>query len=302
MWQGSLFVAQAAPAESIALDPSTRISQWVETGREFLIAHGPQFATNLLGAFLVFLIGKWAAGMLTGFVQRMMQRAKVDEMLVYFISNVLFYVLLAVVLMAALDLVGVDTTSLAAVLAAAGFAVGMALQGSLGNFAAGIMLIVFKPFRVGDFVEAGGSSGSIEEILIFNTQMRTPDNRLIVVPNSQITGNTITNFSAKPTRRIDLIIGCGYGDDLPAVKSFLMSVIEDDPRVLDEPAPTVGVNELGDSSVNFFVRPWVQSADYWAVRADLTERIKLGFDTNGFSFPFPSRDVYMHPTSPAPKS
>ena len=290
----STLLAQANAETTAPVDATGKISQWIESGREFIQTQGPQFAVNIIGAIVVFFVGKWVARLLTGIVSRMLDRAKLEPMLVRFASNVLYYLLLAVVVMAALDMVGVDTTSFAAILAAAGFAIGMALQGSLGNFAAGVMLIMFKPFRVGDFVEAGGTSGTVEEIQIFNTLMRTGDNRLIIIPNGQITGGTITNYSAKPNRRIDLVFGCGYGDDLPAVKSFLMSVLEDDPRVLDDPAPAVAVADLGDSSVNFNVRPWVRSEDYWAVRADLTERIKLGFDERGFNFPYPSQDVYMH--------
>ena len=282
-----------------SVDPTSKINQWIAQGQKFLQEQGPQFAVNLIGALLIFFIGKMLAALLSRVVTRMLERARMEAMLVRFVSNVLYYLLLAVVAMAALDMLGVDTTSFTAVLAAAGFAIGMALQGSLGNFAAGVMIIVFKPFRVGDFVEAGGTSGTIEEIQVFNTLLRTGDNRLVIVPNGQVTGGTITNYSAKPHRRIDLVIGCSYGDDLRAVKNYLVSVLEDEPRVLDDPAPAVAVAELADSSVNFNVRPWVRSEDYWAVRSDLTERIKLGFDERGFSFPYPSRDIYTHQASEA---
>ena len=177
---------------------------------------------------------------------------------------------------------------------AIGLAIGFALKDSLANFASGVMLIMFKPFKVGDFVNAGGSSGVIEEIRIFNTFMRTGDNVQIIIPNSQITGGTITNYSAKDTRRIDLVVGCGYSDNLKEVKDFLTQLIAGDERVLDDPAPVIAVNELADSSINFVVRPWVKSADYWTTRWDLTEKIKLGFDERGFTIPFPSQDLFIH--------
>jgi small conductance mechanosensitive channel len=220
-------------------------------------------------------------------------------MLVRFSANLLYTLMLVVVGMAALEQLGVQTTSLTAILAAAGFAVGMALQGSLGNFAAGVMLITFRPFKTGDAVEAGGVSGDVEEIQIFNTIFKTADNRRVIVPNSSITGGVITNNSANPTRRIELVIGCSYLDDVSAVKSFLMELLETDPRILRQPAPVVAVNELAEYRVNFLVQPWVRSSDYGAVRCDLMERIKIGFDQQGFSFPFPSRDVYMHQTTSA---
>jgi small conductance mechanosensitive channel len=249
---------------------------------------------NLLIAGVIYYVGKIAAHLITGIVRRGLQRAKVDAMLVSFLVNIVYAVLLVVVVMAALSQLGVETTSLAAVLAAAGFAVGMALQGSLGNLASGVMLIVFRPFKAGDFIEAAGTKGIVEEIEIFNTILRTPDNIRVIVPNGQITGGVITNYAARETRRIDLVIGCGYGDDIRQVKAFLTQIVADEPRILDDPEPVVAVDELAESSINFVVRPWVQTDDYWAVKWDLTERIKLGFDERGFNFPFPSRDVYMH--------
>ncbi|HRX77913.1 MAG TPA: mechanosensitive ion channel [Pirellulaceae bacterium] len=248
---------------------------------------------NLLLAGVIFVVGRWIANIVTRMLGKLASKAKLDETLVKFLENIVYAILMVIVIMASLDRVGVPTTSFAAILAAAGFAIGFALQGSLGNFAAGIMLIVFKPFKAGDFVEAGGQAGVIEEIQIFNTMMRTGDNIKIIVPNSSITGSTIRNFSAKPTRRIDLVIGCGYDDNLKEVKQFLLGVLQAEPRVLKDPVPVVAVSELGDSSVNFVVRPWVASADYWATRWDLTEAIKLGFDERGFSIPYPQRDVHI---------
>jgi small conductance mechanosensitive channel len=260
----------------------------------YLQQHGMEFLLNLVTAAVIFFVGRWVARLLTGIVRRVMDRAKVDEALARFLANILYVAMLVFVVMAALERLGVSTTSFAAIVAAAGLAVGLALQDSLKNFAAGVMIILFKPFTIGNFVEVAGKNGSVEEIHIFNTLLRTPDNKSILVPNGQIIDAVIVNFSAKPTRRIDLVFGCGYGDDLRAVKQYLKDVLDDDPRVLQDPEPNVAVDDLSDNSVNFVVRPWVNAEDYWAVRWDLTERIKLGFDERGFSIPYPSRDVYTH--------
>jgi len=187
----------------------------------------------------------------------------------------------------------VETTSFVAALGAAGFAVGLALQGSLGNFAAGILLLVFRPFRVGHFIEGAGTAGTVEEVHIFNTLLRTPDNKSIVIPNSQLTSSTITNFSAKTERRIDLTFGVGYSDDIDQVKAVIKDVLSQDERILAEPATVVGLMTLGESSVDFVVRPWVKSEDYWAVLFDLNERMKKRFDAEGISIPFPQRDVHI---------
>lgn len=277
-----------------ATEATTKINLWLVKAQTFLQTEGPKFAVNLIGALLIFFIGKWIVGILSRIVERMMLRAKLDETLVSFLSNIMYYLLLMVVVMASLELVGVQTNSLTAILAAAGFAIGLALQGSLANFAAGVMLIVFKPFRVGDMIDAGGVMGTVEEIQVFNTIMRTPDNIQIIVPNGAVTSKNISNYTTRGTRRIDLVIGCAYSDDILAVKDYLKELLTLDPRVLKEPAPTVAVAELGQSSVNFNVRPWVKSTDFGAVKGDLQEQIKLGFDEQGFHFPFPSRELYLH--------
>lgn len=261
---------------------------------KFITEKGSGFAINVVVALVILFVGKWVAKLLGGVGRKLMVKAKVDETLAKFLSNIIYGLLLTLVVLAAIEQLGVDTTSAAAVIAAAGLAVGFALQSSLSNFASGVMLILFKPFKVGDFVNAGGSAGVVEEIHIFHTLMRTGDNVQITIPNSQITGGTITNFSAKETRRIDLVVGCGYGDDLRAVKTFFEDLLAGDERILEDPEPVVAVNELGESSVDFVVRPWVNAADYWAVRWDLTEKIKLGFDENGFNIPYPTRDVHVH--------
>ncbi|MBX3437082.1 MAG: mechanosensitive ion channel, partial [Planctomycetaceae bacterium] len=257
-------------------EPLNELANFRQQAMEYLQVNGLRLVTNLVLAVIIFYLGRALTDVATRMVGGMLRRARVDDMLVRFLSNIVYYVLLAVVAMAALERLGVETTSLAAVLAALGFAIGMALQGSLGNFAAGVMLIVFRPFKMGDSIEAGGTAGVVEEISIFHTILKTPDNRRVIVPNSGITGGNITNNSHNTTRRIDLVVSCGYSDDLLAVKSFLQDVVDDEPRVLDEPAPQVAVNDLGESSVNFVVRPWVKASDYFAVKSALTERIKLG--------------------------
>ena len=262
---------------------------------EFLSTYG----AGLLSAIAVFVIGRWVSKLVTGIVVRAGRRAKVDETLLGFLQNVVYLLLLIVVCIASLGCLGVDTTSLSAMIAAAGFAVGMALQRSLGNIASGVMLVVFKPFKVGDYVELGETSGTVVEIRMFNTILLKPDNVRVIVPNGNITDGAISNYSAESRRRIDLVIGCGYNDDLRAVRRFLEETVASEPRLLQDPAPFVAVSELADSSVNFVVRPWVLSTDYWAVKCDLTERIKLGFDENGFTIPFPSRDVFMHQSDAA---
>jgi len=265
--------------------------------QSFVYEQGFNVALNLLGAIVVFFLGRWAARLIRRISIGMLQRAKVDETLTKFLTNIIYSLALAFVVVAVLDQLGVNTTSFAAIIASAGLAVGLALQGSLSNFAAGVMLILFRPFGVGDFIKAGGVAGVVEEVRIFNTRIRTGDNVQIIVPNGQITTDVITNFSVKDTRRIDLVVGCGYADDLRAVKRFLKELLDADERILSDPEPVVAVNELGESSIDFVVRPWVKAADYWAVRWELNEKIKLGFDEQGFNIPFPSHDVYMHQTA-----
>ncbi len=277
--------------------PETPFGGWREIISNFLPFDNETIQEFLLGAvsaIAIFVVGRWAAQFARGIIERALQRASIDAMLVRFTTNIAYVVMITVVVISALDQLGVETTSVAAILAAAGFAVGMALQGSLGNFASGVMLIIFRPFNVGDFIEAGGTAGIVEELQVFSTVLRTPDNRRVVVPNSNITGGTITNNSINPTRRVDLTIGCGYDDDLRAVKSYLEQVLADDERVLSEPEPEVRVVNLGESSVDLTVRGWVNAGDFWATQCDLTERIKLGFDERGFSIPYPNRTVHVH--------
>jgi small conductance mechanosensitive channel len=251
------------------------------------------WSINIALAIVVFIVGRLIAKGLVKVLERLLVRAKVDTMLVEFIGSIAGAALFLFVIIASLDMLGVNTTSLIAMLGAAGLAVGLALQGSLQNFASGVLLIIFRPFTVGNVIDAGGVIGKVEKITIFNTVMLTPDNREIIVPNGAIYGGTITNISARDTRRIDMVFGIGYGDDIKKAKDLLMQAMESDSRVLKDPAPVVALGELADSSVNFVVRPWVKGADYWDVKFDLTEKIKLSFDQNGVSIPFPQMDLHM---------
>ena len=258
---------------------------------------GALYGTKVIGAIAILIIGRIVVGFLTRFVRRMMQKSNTEETLRKFVVSLTKIVLMIFVVLAALNTLGVQTTSFVAIIGAAGLAIGFALQGSLSNFAAGVMLIIFRPFRAGDFVEAGGATGVVEAIQIFNTIMRTPDNKKVIIPNGKITGDNIINYSAKENRRIDLVFGIGYGDDIKLAKETLEQIIAGDPRVLKDPAPVVAVSELADSSVNFVVRPWVKTADYWNVYFDITEKVKLTFDEKGISIPFPQQDVHLHQVS-----
>lgn len=252
------------------------------------------FAINLAMAIVIYIVGKIVVKLLVSAFGKIMSKSKYDDMLINFLKAILNAVLMLFVIIASLNELGVDTTSLAAIIAAAGLAIGLSLQGSLQNFAAGVMLLVFRPFKKGDFVDAAGVAGSVVSIGVFSTIMNTPDNKEIIVPNGKIYSDNITNFSAKDTRRVDMKFGIGYGDDLLKAKKLLEEMIAADERVLAEPAPDVAVAELGDSSVNFVVRPWVKSSDYWDVMFGFTEAVKLRFDAEGISIPYPQMDVHVH--------
>jgi len=251
------------------------------------------YGLDIVAAILIFVIGRFLAGVISKLLAKIMTKSKVDATLVKFVKNLSYVGLMVFVVIAAINKLGVQTTSFIAILGAAGLAVGLALQGSLSNFAAGVLLIIFKPFKVGDFIEAGGVLGSVEEIQIFNTVLNHPDNRRIVVPNSQITGGTISNFSAIDKRRIDMTFGISYDDDMKKAKDVLMNIVTSDSRVLKDPAPVVAVSELADSSVNIVCRPFVKPGDYWAVYFDVTEKAKVELEKSGISIPFPQRDVHM---------
>lgn len=244
-------------------------------------------------ALAIFLIGKRIAKIAINFTQKMMVKADVDETLASFAGNIMYGLAMAFIVIAALSQLGVDTTSLAAILAAAGLAIGLALQGSLSNFASGVMIILFRPFKIGDVVEIAGITGTVEEISIFTTSLTTGDNQQVIIPNGTVTSDNITNITAKPTRRIDLVIGVGYDDDLKKVKKVLTKIVEKHDLILKKPATKIAVSELADNSVNLVVRPWVKTKDYWTVHADLMETIKVTFDKEGISFPYPQRDIHI---------
>ncbi len=249
---------------------------------------------RLITALAIFFIGKWIAKLVTTAAKKALAKTDIEDTLEHFLGNMLYYTLMAAVIIATINQLGVQTTSLLAIVGAAGLAVGLALQGSLSNFASGVMIVAFRPYRVGDFIEAGGVAGTVELVEIFTTILTTPDNRRIIIPNSQVMAGVITNFSANPTRRIDLIASCGYDDNLDQVRQVLEDILAANDRVLTDPAPTVAVSELADSSVNFVVRPWVNADDYWDVQFALTEQIKKRFDADGISIPFPQRDVHLY--------
>ncbi len=252
------------------------------------------YGLKVLAAIAIFFAGKWLARTITDFTKKLMQKKNVDETLVSFTGQLVYILLLGFVIIAILGQLGIQTASIIAVLGAAGIAVGFALQGSLSNFAAGILLIVFKPFLKGDFIESGGSLGTVEEIRLFTTTLKSPDNKTIFIPNAKITSDTITNFSAKDTRRVDLVFGVSYSDDLDRVKKVIEDILNKDERVLKDPEPTVGVLELADSSVNIAVRPWVKTSDYWGFYFDTVKAVKQRFDAEDITIPFPQRDVHVH--------
>ena len=258
---------------------------------------GVAFGLKLLAALVIFYVGRVVARMLQKGLRKMLQTQAVDKILETFVCNLAYWAIMIFVIIAAINQVGVQTTSLIAVMGAAGLAVGLALQGSLSNFAAGVLIVIFRPYRVGDWVEAAGISGSVEQVQILTTMLKTGDNKQIIVPNSQIMNSIITNYSANDTRRIDMIVGVSYSDDLDKVRKTLEELVASDERILKDPACTIAVSELADSSVNFVVRPWASTADYWSVKFDLTEAVKKRFDKEGISFPFPQQDVHLYQQS-----
>jgi small conductance mechanosensitive channel len=255
------------------------------------------YSWKFISALLVFFIGKWFARRITNVFMRLLNSRSVDETLVRFLEGIVYYALLVSVLLAAAGQLGIKTTSFLAILGAASLAIGLALKDSLANFSAGIMLILFRPFRVGDVVVIGGETGKVEQISIFNTVLNTGDNQRKIIPNNAISNSTITNVTANPTRRVDLIVGIGYGDDIRKAKQTLEEIVSAEELVLDDPAPTIAVSELAASSVNLVVRPWVKTEDYWVVYFRLTEQIKLTFDERNISFPYPQQDVHMYQAS-----
>lgn len=262
--------------------------------QEFLLQNGVEFAINFLKAVAILVIGlpviKWIAKQFNKFLSK----RNVDESLRPFLRSLFYNLLLVLLVLSVLASVGVQMTSFVAILGAAGLAIGLALQGTLQNFAGGVIILTIKPFKVGDYIEAQSLSGTVRAIHIFNTELTTPDNKLVIIPNGKLSNESITNYSAEATRRVDLVFGIGYDDDIKKAKEVLEDIIKNDDRVLAEPEASVKVASLGDSSVNFNVRPWVKTEDYWGVYWDFQERVKLRFDEEGISIPFPQRDVHIY--------
>ena len=251
------------------------------------------YAFNVIGALLIFIVGKWLARRIADLLAKLMEKNDVDATLVNFLRNLAYYTMVVLVVVAAVGRLGVNTTSFLTIIGAAGLAVGLALKDSLSNFAAGVMLVLFRPFTIGDVVSTAGITAKVEKITIFNTLFCTPDNQLVIVPNNKIISDIITNINAKDTRRIDLVVGISYTDDMIQTKNILEGLAKADTRILTDPATTIAVAELADSSVNLVFRPWVKTDDYWAVRFDLTENIKNALDEAGISIPFPQQDVHL---------
>ena len=251
------------------------------------------YGLQVLGAIATLIIGIWIAKWLAKMAGKLLNKRNVDPTLTKFAVSIVKIALIIFVVISAISQVGIETTSFVAVIGAAGLAVGFALQGSLSNFASGIMLIIFKPIKVGDYIEGGGASGSVEAVGIFVTTLATPDNKVVYIPNSSLTSGNIVNYSKKDTRRVDMVFGIGYSDDIDKAKTVIQSLLDSDPRILKDPAPQIVVSALADSSVNFNVRPWVNRADYWGVYFNITEQVKKKFDEQNISIPFPQRDIHM---------
>jgi len=262
---------------------------FIEGGEELIAS----FAYKVIAALLILAIGRWAAKAVRNVTRRMMGRSDMDPTLVSFVESLVYFAILAFVVLAALAQLGIQTTSFIAVIGAAGLAVGLALQGSLANFASGVLLLVFRPFKVGDFIEGAGVAGIVEEIRIFTTLLSTPDNKAIIIPNSKLTGDNITNYTRKERRRVDLVFGVAPGNDIDLVKRAIRDVLASDPRILKDPAPAVAVQGIAGGVMEFAVRPWVKTEDYWDVFFAANENVKKRFDAEGVRGPVPQREVLL---------
>ena len=260
--------------------------------KEMALLYGSEYGIKIIAALLIFIIGKWLANKLTALIKSMMTKAQVDKTLVEFSESIIYFSLLLMVIIAALNQLGVNTTSFVAVFGAATLAIGLALQGSFSNIGAAVLIILFRPFKVGDVIEAAGVTGEVTDINLFSTIITAVDKRMIIVPNSSIIRGNITNFSNRATRRVNHIFGIGYDDDLKLAKETLLEIVNADKRILQEPAPFIAVSELAESSVNFVVRVWTKTEDYWDVHFDMLENVKLTFDAKGISIPYPQMDVH----------
>jgi small conductance mechanosensitive channel len=251
------------------------------------------YGIKIIGAIVILILGRIAAGIGRKIVRKVLEKSKADPAVISFVGSMIYFMILIFAVLAALAKFGIQTASFVAILGAAGFAIGFALQGSLGNFAAGVLILVLRPFKVGNFIDGAGVAGTVKEIQLFTTVLATPDNIKIIVPNGKLFGDTIKNFSGFETRRVDLVIGIGYTSDIQKAYDVLTNLLKEDARILSDPRPKVAVSELADSSVNFVVRPWVKRKDYWGLKFDLTRKIKEAFDENGIEIPFPQQVVHM---------
>jgi small conductance mechanosensitive channel len=266
------------------------LQNYTDKAVELLMVYGPK----LILAIVTLIIGLWVIRLFVKGLGKTMERSKTDVSLQKFLMSLIEILLKVMLVISVASMVGIQMTSFIAILGAAGLAVGLALQGSLANFAGGVLVLLFRPFKVGDFIDGAGHMGTVHEIQIFNTVLKTPDNKTIVIPNGALSNSSITNFSTEPTRRVDMTFGIGYSDDILKAKGILEALLKDDSRVLNDPAPVVVVSELGDSSVNFTVRAWCNSSDYWGIYFDMQEKVKLEFDKQGVSIPFPQQDVHLY--------
>jgi len=271
------------------MDPEAS-SQLLDSGMTLLMNYGPK----ILAAIAIFYIGKIAAKMVKKIVTKMMTKGSVDPLIIGFTSSIVYMAMMVFVVVATLGQIGIQTTSFIAILGAAGLAIGLALQGSLANFAAGFLLIIFRPFQEGDVIEAAGVIGKVDLIQIFTTTLKTPDNKIIIIPNAKLSGDNIINYSAQKTRRVDMTVGVSYDADLKEVRNILEDIVSKDERILKDPQHLIAVGELADNSVNFFVRVWVESGEYWNVYFDANETVKLRLDEAGIGIPYPQRDVHLY--------
>lgn len=273
-----------------SLFANINLTEIVQKGSELAVLYVPK----ILFAILVFVLGSWIIKLIDRVLEKSMGFRKWDESLEKFLLSIIRISLKIILIITVATMIGIEMTSFIALIGAAGLAVGLALQGSMSNFAGGVLILLFKPFKIGDFIEGNGRLGTVKEIQIFSTILKTPDNKTIIVPNGVLSNGDIVNFSTEDTRRVDLTFGIGYDDDLRKAKDILNGLIKDDSRIMSDPEPFVRVGELGDSSVNFTVRVWTKSEDYWGVFFDLTEKVKLAFDEQGISIPYPQRDVHIY--------
>ena len=261
---------------------------------DFITQITADFGLRILYAVLIIFVGRWVVKLLLKIIKSALEKTSIEETVRIFVANLLNTLLMVIIFIAAINQLGIETTSIIAMLGAAGLAIGLSLQGSLANFAAGILVVIFKPYKVGDYIEAGSAAGTVLDIQIFSTVLKTPDHKIVIIPNGTIMKDSIVNYSGQATRRVDIIASCGYEDDIDKVKEILRDILNQEDRILAEPEPKIAVSELADNSINFIVRPWVNSSDVLNVRYSILEQIKKRFDEEGISIPYPQRDVHIY--------